>query len=363
MDQGRASGTFGHRPFHAPVVQGQHVVLGGLDQPEPLQLGQLLGVVGRQVAGLAVVAVPVVELPHVVVERRQDATDHDPGCLVLGDRAPALVVDTAVGKHLEVLQVVALRGVALVEAVQHAGALHRRLQHAVDHGRLGQPGRLEDGRRQVDHVGELGAQAAGLLDPVRPVHDGPVAGAAPVRGHLLGPLERGVVRPGPPDRVVVVGVRPAEGVHLAEHELGGLECGHAVEVGQLVEGAVHRALGRGAVVADDVVDDRVVEDLQVGKGVDQTADVVVGVLEEPGVDLHLPGQHRLELLGHVVPGGDLFVPRGQLGVLRDDPQFLLPGEGASRAGRPSRRRTRPGSGRPTPSGRGEGRGWRRGRSR
>ena len=199
----------------------------------------------------------------------------------------------------------------------------------------GSPAASQDGRRQVDDVGELGAQPAGLLDPVRPVHDGPVAGAAPVRGHLLGPLERGVVRPGPTDRVVVVGVRPAEVVHLAEHELGGLECGHAVEVGQLVEGAVHGALGRGAVVADDVVDDRVVENLQVGEGVDQTADMVVGVLEEPGVDLHLPGQHRLELLGHVVPGGDLVVPRGQLGVLRDDPQFLLAGEGALAQGVPT----------------------------
>ena len=45
------------------------------------------------------------------------------------------------------------------------------------------------------------------LDAVRPVHDGAVAGAAPVRGDLLGPLERGVHRPRPADRVVVVGVR------------------------------------------------------------------------------------------------------------------------------------------------------------
>ena len=62
--------------------------------------------------------------------------------------------------------------------------------------------------------------------------------------------------------------------------------------------------------------------------VDQPADVVVGVLEEPGVHLHLPRQHRLELVGHVVPGRDLGVPRGQLGVGRDDAQLLLPGEGA-----------------------------------
>ena len=67
--------------------------------------------------------------------------------------------------------------------------------------------RRKDRRGDIDDVGELRAQAAGLVDPVRPVHDRPVAGAAPVRGHLLGPLERGVHRPGPTDRVVVIGGR------------------------------------------------------------------------------------------------------------------------------------------------------------
>ena len=69
-----------------------------------------------------------------------------------------------------------------------------------------------------------------------------------------------------------------------------------------------------AVVADDVVDERVVEHAEVLDGVDQPADVEVGVLEEPGVDLHLPREHRLELLRHVVPGRDLVVAGGQLGV-------------------------------------------------
>ena len=72
-----------------------------------------LRVVGREVVGLAVVVVAVVELPDVVVERGQLTADHDPWRAVLGDRAPALVVDAAVGEHLEVLQVVALGRVAV----------------------------------------------------------------------------------------------------------------------------------------------------------------------------------------------------------------------------------------------------------
>ena len=115
---------------------------------------------------------------------------------------------------------------------------------------------------------------------------------------------------------MVVRARRPELVHLAAHELGGLQGGHAVEVGQLVERTVQRAFGGGAVVADDVVDDRVVEDLEVLEDVDDPADVVVGVLQEPGEHLHLAGQHRLELVGHVVPGRDLGVAGGQLGVRR-----------------------------------------------
>ena len=53
-------------------------------------------------------------------------------------------------------------------------------------------------------------------------------------------------------------------------------------------------------------------------------DVVVGVLEEAGVHLHLADQHRLERLGHVVPGRDLVVAPGELGVGRDHAQCLLP---------------------------------------
>ena len=113
---------------------------------------------------------------------------------------------------------------------------------------------------------------------------------------------------------MAVGSLAAELVELGHHELGRLERGHAVEVGHLVERALQRALGRGAVVADDEVDQRVVEHLQVLERIDQPADVMVGVLHERGVHLHLALEHRLELGIHVVPGRDLRVPRRQHGI-------------------------------------------------
>jgi hypothetical protein len=51
-----------------------------------------------------------------------------------------------------------------------------------------------------------------------------------------------------------------------------------------------RALSAGLLVANDVVDQRIVQDLQVFERVDQAANVVIGVLQEPGLHLHLPGQ-------------------------------------------------------------------------
>jgi hypothetical protein len=113
--------------------------------------------------------------------------------------------------------------------------------------------------------------------------------------------------------------------HALDHQLGGAQVGRLDQ--QLGDRAGEGPLGGSAVVADDVVDQRVVQDAQVGEGVDEPADMVVGVLQEPGVDLHLPGQRRLEVVALGIPGRDLVVAGGQLGVLGDDPELLLAGEG------------------------------------
>ena len=88
---------------------------------------------------------------------------------------------------------------------------------------------------------------------------------------------------------MVVGFGPAELVDILLQELRGFQLQEPVEGNHLVERALGRALPRGAVIAKDVEDERIVEDLQVGQGVDQTPDMVVGVLQEPGIDLHLAG--------------------------------------------------------------------------
>jgi hypothetical protein len=61
LDQGRLAADLGQDPLEGAVVQGQHVVAGGLDQEQPLQPGQSLRLLHGQVAGLGPVAGAVVE--------------------------------------------------------------------------------------------------------------------------------------------------------------------------------------------------------------------------------------------------------------------------------------------------------------
>ena len=120
-------------------------------------------------------------------------------------------------------------------------------------------------------------------------------------------------------------VEPA--VALGELELHLVGERDAVLHRQLVERAGDRALHAGAVVTPDPEDQRVVELAQLLDGVDHPTDVVVGVLREPGVDLHLARVERLQLVGDVVPRREGLVARGELGVGGDHAELLLAGEG------------------------------------
>jgi hypothetical protein len=92
-------------------------------------------------------------------------------------------------------------------------------------------------------------------------------------------------------------------------------------------GTLQCALRRGTVVADHQVHQRVVEDRL--DGVEQSADVVVGVLKERGVDLHLPLERWPQRRIQGVPGRDLAVSRGEHGIGRDDTEFALAVKGGS----------------------------------
>jgi hypothetical protein len=96
-----------------------------------------------------------------------------------------------------------------------------------------------------------------------------------------------------------------------------------LSVGHLVEAAVGGALRGRPVIADDVEDQRVIEDTEIIDRVDDATDFVVSLFEEAGVDLHLPGQNWLEFGRHGVPGGNLGMAFGQLGIVGYHAQLLL----------------------------------------
>ena len=226
---------------------------------------------GGEVVGLREVVGQVVELPRVLLgvvgpggesrDRPRRRVPRDPVELARGP--PAVLVDRPVAVDLEVLHGVPLSRGRVVEAVHEARPLHRLLFDPVYDLGLGDAGRFENRRPDVDAVGELGTQGAGVPDPLRPRDDHAVARAAQVGGDLLAPLERSVARPRPGARVVRrerVGaprVEPAVSVDQRELLLGRQR--DPVLHRQLVERAGDRALQARAVIAEDVDHQRVLE--------------------------------------------------------------------------------------------------------
>ena len=166
----------------------------------------------------------------------------------------------AVGEHLEILRVALRRcvGIRLVERVGHAHAFDRLLLDAIDRLRRLDARGFEDRRHDVDHVMELGADTAGVLDMAGPRNGHALPGPAEVRRHLLGPLERRIKCPRPRHRHMRVGLVGSP-VLVMQHQLGspgGSECRCRRSSGW---SALQGAFGAGAVVAADVDDQRVVE--------------------------------------------------------------------------------------------------------
>ena len=203
------------------------------------------------------------------------------------------MIDGAVAEHLEVLRGALGRGVGvrLVPGVGHAHAVHRALRDAVDRLRRRDAGRFEDGRNDVDDMVKLAADAAHVVDVAGPRHGHALRRPAEMRRHLLHPLERRVHRPRPGGRKVREG--PVGSPERVPEELVLDRHGNAIEGGELVRRAVEHAFGARAVVAADVDDQGVVELAQVFDGLDDAADLVVGVGEVGPIDVGLLDEELL----------------------------------------------------------------------
>ena len=184
-------------------------------------------------------------------------------------------------------------------------------------------GGFQDRRHDVDHVMELVADAALVLDHLGPGDAHALPHAAEVRGNLLGPGERRVEGPGPGHRHVVVGLVGApDVVEVLELLLDGRI--DAIEHRDFVGRADHRPFGAGAVVALDVDDQRVVELAQVLHRLDHPADLMVGVGDVGREDIHLAEKQLLLVGRKLVPLlEEVLRPRRELGVGRNHAELLL----------------------------------------
>ena len=155
------------QPFRLAVVQRQHVVPCRFGEEELHHLVELLGILPGEVVRLTEVFVDVVQfpghvqqVPRLVLAEPRDAADRA--------RHPAVVVNTLIAEHLEVLRRSSARSVNVIEGVDHAYSLDRLLSDAVELGRKIDADRFENRGSDVDHMVELIASLAPGLDPFGP---------------------------------------------------------------------------------------------------------------------------------------------------------------------------------------------------
>ena len=98
-----------------------------------------------------------------------------------------------------------------------------------------------------------------------------------------------------------------------------------VEELRLIRGPRGTAFGAGAVVGDDH-DQRVVQFPELAQELGQPPDLMIGVGQETGVDLHHPAVQAARRRGQRRPVGHVGIVTRQLGVRGNDAEFLLPGE-------------------------------------
>ena len=224
------------------------------------------------------------------------------------------------------------------KCVGKAHAVHRILLEPVHDLRWLDADDLVERRHDVVDVVKLRSRRLVRPDAFGPGYDHGVARAAEVRGDEFRVVERRIAGPCPARVIHVVGLRAAEGIQAAEfvegRELLLDRVGDAILGEQFADGAV-LALGAGAVVAEDVDDDRIVADAEAIEFIDHLAGLRIDVLDKAGKDFHQAALEGAFRFGDAVPTGHRFVAQRKLRVGRDPAHIFLPLENALAVGVPA----------------------------
>src|SRR5438876_5872874 len=190
----------------------------------------------------------MIKLPSILRERRK--RHHQPRDGMTSAGGPAIVIDAAITKHLEILSDVRLLGLRIVEGINHRGPIKRPLRCPVHALGERQAGGLQYSRGNIRDMSELGADFSLGFNPRWPMYNYTVRSSAIVRCDLLGPLERSVAGPCPANRIMREGARVAPIVQMRHIDLGGVN--NSIQCHHLVIGAFRSTFCAGSVVAYNV---------------------------------------------------------------------------------------------------------------
>src|SRR5438105_15709859 len=163
------------------------MILDRLLREEVLKLFQLSGILRGEIVGLAEVLGYMVEFPSVLGERRK--RHHQPGNGMARARHPAIVIDAAITKHLEILSGMCFLRFGIIKGINHRGPIKGSLCRPVDALGEWQTRGFQYSRRNIDHVSELRANFSLGFNSRRPMDHDSVSSAAVMRSDLLGPLK------------------------------------------------------------------------------------------------------------------------------------------------------------------------------
>src|SRR6266487_7185631 len=136
---------------------------------------------------------------------------------------PAIVIDAAISKHLEVLSSMRLLGIGIAKGINHRCSVERPLHGSIHTFRKRQTGRFQNRGSNVSNVSELRADFSLSFNARWPLDHDTIRGSAIVRRNLLRPLKWRVASPGPANCVMRKRARVAPIIQMRHVNFGGVD--------------------------------------------------------------------------------------------------------------------------------------------
>src|SRR6266496_3879077 len=170
---------------------------------------------------------------------------------------PAIMVNGAVTKHLEVLSGMPVLSFWIIKSINHRRSIERKLLGAIYRLWKRQTRSLKHSRCNIYYVTKLWTNLSLRFDSFGPVHDHSVASASPMRSNLLGPLERSIQRVRPANGIVRESIRASPVIDMIHHL--GSSANNTIQSHHFVIRSFRSSLGAGSVITYNVNEQSVIQ--------------------------------------------------------------------------------------------------------